>query len=64
MLECAETLRVDMNIALREAGRAFDRGDYREEERRYEEARDLQKRIYCAEWQAQTATERGIRHAS
>jgi len=59
-----ETLRVDRDIALREAGKAFDRGDYDAEIRHYNNAKRIEQGIYHAETLAerrdeiQTATSR------
>ena len=44
-----ETLRVDRDIALREAATAFDRGDYDAEVMHYDNARQIERDIYAAE---------------
>ena len=44
-----ETLRVDRDLALREAGKAFDRGDIDAEVMHYEKARQISQDIYHAE---------------
>lgn len=49
MIENPETLRIHMNIALRNAERSFDRGDYDMEIWWYERADELQHGIWHAE---------------
>lgn len=46
----AAEMRVDMDIAIREAGRAFDRGDFDAEIRHFRRADEIQLDIYAAEW--------------
>lgn len=48
----AETLRVDMSIAIRDAQRAFDRDDFGKEKRCYERAHQLWHDICHAERQS------------
>lgn len=43
-------MRVDMDIAIRDAGRAFDRGDFDAEIRHFRRADEIQLDIYAAEW--------------
>lgn len=63
-----EILRVDMGIAIRDAGRAFCRRDFDTEERCYNRAHELQLRIWHAEtlmqWRAAHAVPGGADAAS
>lgn len=48
-----ETLRINRDLALREARWAFDRGDFDAEVRHYDNARQIERDIYAAELRAE-----------